>query len=386
MATGYRIDGRDLEDGYLPLSSIDDSIVVQYEWANESDVLSSEYILPMFSSNRYLKNGQPIKQAVGKVLLKSIFDTTDKPYPQMPARRSNFGVNGVFDERIGAKGQTPHGKLIAAFTTAGTHTIDLSDDGYLVVDGQKTDTYIANERTEFQYYLNDSGILNISALLAGGGGGGAGSGLTYCSAGGGGGGVSLSSFLGWRQSVTELKWKQGNHKFPITVTVGAGGAGGNKQSAGAAGENSSLDYGGYGGLGAAAGGGGGGTNEEAGGAGAGGGNTGYYHYMSTGGAGGTKEHGGGSSTEVECSAKCWGYNKEDMLAKYGVRIHNGGASNGSNYGGGGGASALADGAPANSRGEGVAGTYGAGGSGAGFTAFTSNAGGKGGDGVAYIFY
>lgn len=388
MATGYRINGLDLEEGWDAYSEI-----VPFEWVDEENVLSSEYILPMFSSNRYRKNGQPIKQAVGKSLLKTKDTLLIDPYPALPTCPAKFCVGGVTDERIGAKGQTPHGRLVAAFTTAGTHTIDLSDDGYILVDGQKTDIYIADETLTYSGgYIDRTGMRTLSFLVIGGGGGGAGSSMTYCSAGGGGGVVILLSLRADYERYlagTSSSWKSTDHRFPMTIQVGAGGVAGDEASAGSDGEGSYVMYNGLTKL-LARGGGGGETNDGAGGAGGGNYATdayNWYHYFSYGGAGGGKEGNGGANSEEDfCSWECYGYNKEDMLSKYGVSIHGGGASSGNNYGGGGGASALAEGAPANSRRDGVAGTLGAGGSGAGFTAFNQSAGGKGGDGAVYVFY
>lgn len=384
MATGYRIDGFDLEEGhYLPI----DDMLIPFEWADENDVVSPEYVLSMFSSNRYRKNGQPIKQAVGKVLIKTPSDSIMyEPYPQRPNCRAKFKVSGVSDsdERIGVKGQTPHGRLVASFTEVGEHTIDLSDDGYILVDGQKTDIYIADEISEFNYYVNNSGIRNLSFLIVGGGGGGAGSGLTYCSTGGGGGATILASYQARYYYLGFSNWRKENHNFPIRIIVGSGGNGGEAQSSGQKGGDSYLNT--LPMLFSSSGGGGGNINDGSAGSGASAANSEWYHYISNGGNGGAKENNGDANTEIEGLYECYGYNKEDILSKYGVRIRNGGASSGNNYGGGGGASALADGAPANSRGAGVNGTLGAGGSGAGFTAFQTNNGGKGGDGAVYVFY
>lgn len=350
MSTGFLINGKDID--------------LIYESALPDNTNGTDRNVSAFSTcKKFKKNGQPLN----KYFLESVGG-------DVSLEQKNYRVNGDKSTKYwGLRGRAPYGLLVANLSV-GEHTIDKNSENYLTIDG------IATEH----YYYNDT-LNDLIVLAVAGGGGGAGSGLTYCSAGGGGGGACLTSLSTYNTA-----------GFPIQIRVGAGGSGGGTQSNGSAGSDTEI----YANRAyqtdklaisiICKAGSGGNTNDGSGGVGGiGGANQQDGYINSTGGTGGSKEKNGGNTSNYEkmvnnyYSGKYRG-RKMSFLDEL-LTEQLGGNSSGNNYGGGGGAS-LAQGAPANSRKDGVAGTLGAGGSGAGFTAFTSSRGGNGGDGIVKIYY
>lgn len=357
MATGYRIGGADLDELY-EMPHVGHLTRTNFNYREETNLITS---------NRYLKNGQPIKTSLQKTIFKKHdYGTTTE---------AGFMVEGV-RQVLSDKRSTPFGYLLATLS-AGEHELTEDENGKVYLDNVELPYAPAADKLFF--------------VLAAGGGGGAGSGLTFCSAGGAGG--QCAQWASTNYSGTYY----GARKYPFKLFIGSGGAGGGGDSDGQQGGNTTLttyrtttsnpntptEY-----IKTLYGGGGGQTNNGNGGTASSQWNndwdisSGDSNGFLRAGNGGKKESNGEASSLIYGTTNLPEYMTGDPI----LQPRNGGVSSGNNHGGGGGASGLADGAPGNNRKDGVAGTLGAGGSGAGFTAFNEFAGGKGGDGVGYIYY
>lgn len=336
MATGYRINGTDIDDLYESFTTAEQS---------EGGVTDSAF---SNGSGKFKQNGIDLKTALGKT-----FPTSAGSYLGGSNSTSAYKIQGNAID-VALKGCRPIGVLRQTLTP-GTYYINRINN----------QTWVSSSANSASGTRLDHDPKFIFLELQGGGGGGAGSGLTGCSGGGGAG-----SYCFVAAEIPDGSF--------LRVVVGAGGAAGGDDANGSAGGATTL-YDASGGVIAQANGGNGGNrrsdNTAAGGTASGG------SVNVSGGYGGGKEGAGGAVSAFTVTLP---KPEQTQWTRGGF---SGGSSNGNNYGGGGGASVFAAGANGDSRTTpSAAGTLGSGGAGAGFQAFQQHAGTAGGDGFARIYY
>lgn len=335
MNTGYKIKNNDIETLF---ESFPINIAATY------GVTDSKFT---DNQSRFKKNGQTLKEAVGKT-----YPTSAGAFIGESNQTSAYKAEGQPID-VALKGCRPIGIPIARLTP-GTHYVNR-------VNGETWLSSLSDSATGTKLEYNPK---YIHIELLGGGGGGGGTGIACASAGGGGGGYCY----------TPLAIPENSH---LKFVVGAKGNGSSGRGAGAAGGTSEILRADGSRICAAFGGGGGGYNTDPGGS-AGEAVGGFVN--TSGGNGGNKENNGTGVIQTSIIL-----DKPEQTAwtrgeKYG------GLSSGNNYGGGGGASAFSNGADGDSRETpSPAAGYGCGGAGGGYSAKVVN-GGDGADGFVNLYY
>lgn len=335
MATGYKINGTDIEDIFESFTTAEQS---------EGGVTDSKF---SDGSGRFKQNGADLKTALGKT-----FPTSAGSYIGGSNSITDYKAQGLPID-VALKGCRPIGVLRQTLTP-GTYYINRINNQTWVSSSANSASGIRLNHDPKYLFLE----------LQGGGGGGAGGSAFYASSGGAGGGYCFKAIALPENSYIRVEVGAGGNGGSAG-TGNNGGTGGNTICYDSAGGFIARAYGGYGGA----------HNNDytvEGGTALGG------DVNVSGGNGGTKENAGsGVSTFTVTLPK-------PEQTQWSRGNFSGGSSGGNNYGGGGGASAFANGG-VGGRDNAGAGTLGSGGGGGGYRV-AGDPGARGGDGFARIYY
>lgn len=335
MATGYKINGTDIEDIFESFTLAEQS---------EGGVTDSKF---SDGSGRFKQNGADLKTALGKT-----FPTSAGTYIGGSNSTSDYKAQGSPID-VALPGCRPIGCLRATLTP-GTYYINRINN----------QTWVSSSANSASGTRLDHDPKFIFLELQGGGGGGAGGSAFYASSGGAGGGYCFKAVALAENSYIRVEVGAGGNGG-AAGTGNNGGTGGNTICYDSAGGFIARAYGGYGGAH---------NNDYT----VEGGTALDGDVNVSGGNGGRKENAGaGVSTFTVTLPK-------PEQTRWSRGNFSGGSSNGNSYGGGGGASAFANGG-VGGRDNAGAGTLGSGGGGGGYRV-AGDPGARGGDGFARIYY
>ena len=335
MATGYRINGTDIDDLYESFTTTEQS---------QAGVTDSKF---SDGSGRFKQNGADLKTALGKT-----FPTSAGRYIGGTNSTTDYAVEGAVID-VALKGCRPIG-ILRSILGVGTWYINRVNE----------QTWVSSSPNSASGTRIDHDPKFIFIELQAGGGGGAGGSALYASSGGGGGGYCFKAVALPENSYIRVEVGAGGNGG-AAGTGNNGGAGGNTICYDSAGGFIARAYGGYGGAH---------NNDYT----VEGGTALDGDVNVSGGNGGTKENAGsGVSTFTVTLPKP----EQTQWTRGGF---SGGSSPGGNHGGGGGASVFANGGNGD-RDNPTAGTLGSGGGGGGYR-LAGTAGAVGGDGFARIYY